>query len=51
MDAEAAFGALVRVSQDLNLKLAAIARHLTETGDLPRPARPAASPPADAPAS
>ncbi len=32
---EAAFGTLVRVSQSLNLKLTAVARHLTETGKLP----------------
>jgi len=48
MDSEAAFGALVRISQDLNLKLAAIARHLTETGELPGVGRPAGGPPADA---
>jgi GAF domain-containing protein len=32
--AEDAFAMLARASQDLNLKLAAIARHLTETGEL-----------------
>jgi GAF domain-containing protein len=37
LDSEAAFRALVRVSQDLNLKLSALARHLTETGELPGP--------------
>ena len=45
---EAAFSTLVRVSQSLNLKLTAIARHLTETGELPGQAEPAAYPPADA---
>jgi GAF domain-containing protein len=48
MDSEAAFGALVRVSQELNLKLSAIARHLTETGEFPGAAGPASSSQADA---
>jgi GAF domain-containing protein len=34
VDAEAAFAMLARASQALNVKLAAIARHLTETGEL-----------------
>ncbi|MFY9930244.1 MAG: GAF and ANTAR domain-containing protein [Streptosporangiaceae bacterium] len=40
IDGETAFGMLARASQDLNLKLAAIARHLTETGEMlgPTPA-------------
>jgi AmiR/NasT family two-component response regulator len=41
MDGEAAFGTLVRVSQDRNQKLTAVARELAETGKLPGPARPA----------
>ncbi len=40
IDGETAFGMLARASQDLNLKLAAIARHLAETGEMlgPTPA-------------
>lgn len=44
MDDEAAFGTLVRVSQDRNQKLTAVARELAETGELPVPAQPADSP-------
>jgi GAF domain-containing protein len=40
--ADAAFGVLSRVSQDENMKLAEIARRLTETGKLPSAARPGA---------
>jgi hypothetical protein len=47
MDGEAAFRTLVRVSQDRNRKLTAVARELTETGELPGPAQPAAVPHAD----
>lgn len=48
IDGDAAFGTLVRVSQDMNQKLTGIARHLIDTGELPGPAQPAGSPPADA---
>jgi len=34
IDDETAFGRLVRASQDLNVKLIDVARHLTETGEL-----------------
>jgi len=44
MDDEAAFGTLVRVSQDRNQKLTAVARELAETGELPVPVQPADSP-------
>jgi GAF domain-containing protein len=40
--ADAAFGYLSRASQDVNMKLTAVARHLVETGELlsaPRPGR------------
>lgn len=40
--ADEAFGLLSRASQDVNMKLTAVARHLTETGELlsaPRPER------------
>ena len=38
--ADAAFGYLARASQDVNMKLAAVARHLVETGELLSVARP-----------
>ncbi|HVT66334.1 MAG TPA: GAF and ANTAR domain-containing protein [Trebonia sp.] len=37
---EAAFGCLSRASQNLNLKLSAVARHLVTTGELPGTPRP-----------
>jgi len=48
MDGESSFNVLVRVSQDLNVKLSAIARHLTETGELPGMPQPSAPRQADA---
>ena len=45
--ADEAFGLLSRASQDVNMKLTAVARHLTETGELlsaPRPERYPARP-------
>jgi GAF domain-containing protein len=45
---EAAFSTLARVSQSLNLKLTAVARHLIETGELPEQAEPSAGSAADA---
>ena len=35
IDSEAAFGTLVRLSQELNIKLTAVARHIAESGELP----------------
>ena len=44
----AAFSTLVRVSQDMNLKLTAVARHLIGTGKLPGQEQPTVFPQADA---